>query len=157
MTRTIEARAIISASDKTGNVFDKIAAKFKGVEKSAKAIESIKAPKFSGDLFEELKRLSLSEKQLQGVRKSMSAFNQDLIATRPKFDHYARAHRDWADNQVRHWRAVKVATDEAHDAQQKFMRGGGPGGAAKAAAPWIGAGAVGYYGGRVRALRIREI
>jgi hypothetical protein len=43
MSKTIEARAVISAEDRTGNILDKIAAK-KGVEKSAKALEGIKAP-----------------------------------------------------------------------------------------------------------------
>jgi hypothetical protein len=36
-------KAVISAADKTGNVFDKIAAKLKGVEKKAKGLESIGA------------------------------------------------------------------------------------------------------------------
>jgi hypothetical protein len=50
MSRIIEAKAVISASDKTGNVFDKIASKLKGVEKSAKSLENVKAPKFTGEL-----------------------------------------------------------------------------------------------------------
>jgi hypothetical protein len=50
MSKIIEAKAVISAADKTGNVFDKIASKLKGVERSAKSLESVKAPKFTGDL-----------------------------------------------------------------------------------------------------------
>jgi hypothetical protein len=46
--RIIEAKAVISAADKTANVFDKIASKLKGVEKSARALESVKAPKLTG-------------------------------------------------------------------------------------------------------------
>jgi len=51
MSKVIEARAVISAADKTGNRFStKIAAKIKGVEKTAKAFQGIKAPpKFLGD------------------------------------------------------------------------------------------------------------
>jgi len=36
MSKIIEAKAVISAADKTGNVFDKLAANFKGIENSAK-------------------------------------------------------------------------------------------------------------------------
>jgi hypothetical protein len=50
MSKIIKAKALISAADKTGNVFDKIASKLKGVERSAKSLESVKAPKFTGDL-----------------------------------------------------------------------------------------------------------
>ncbi|MDR3401948.1 MAG: hypothetical protein P4L99_05550, partial [Chthoniobacter sp.] len=70
MSKTIDAKAVITAADKTGNTFDKIAAKLKGVEKTAEALGKVKAPTFGGDLFKELERLKLSEKELAGVRKS---------------------------------------------------------------------------------------
>ena len=41
--KTITATAVISAKDSTGSTFDKLAAKFRGVEKAGKALESIKA------------------------------------------------------------------------------------------------------------------
>ena len=49
MSKVITAEARISAKDSTGNVLDRIASKFKGLEKNAKALEGIKAPKFSGN------------------------------------------------------------------------------------------------------------
>jgi hypothetical protein len=49
MSKFIEAKAVINAADKTGNVFDKIASKLKGVDKSAKALGS-EGPKFTRDL-----------------------------------------------------------------------------------------------------------
>lgn len=42
MTKITDAKAVISAEDKTGKIFDQIAAKFKGVEKSAKALAKVK-------------------------------------------------------------------------------------------------------------------
>ena len=43
--KSIEARAVMSASDATGNVLDKIATKFKGLERNAKALEGLNWPK----------------------------------------------------------------------------------------------------------------
>jgi hypothetical protein len=49
MSRTIEAKAVISAADQTGSVFDKLAVKIKGVAKEVKARGAMKgAPKFAG-------------------------------------------------------------------------------------------------------------
>jgi hypothetical protein len=48
------------------------------LEKTAKALEGIKAPKFTGNLFEELKRLDIGEKNLQKVRKEMAALDAQM-------------------------------------------------------------------------------
>jgi hypothetical protein len=125
MTKIIEAKAVISAADKTGNVFDAIANKLKGVEKSAKAFEGIKAPKFSGDMMEELHRLQLTEKELQGVRKSYAAFDNQLKAMQPRVSHYMRAHEEFAGATVDRWREIKAATQEADEAHKKFFKGAG--------------------------------
>ena len=47
MVKTVEARAVISAVDKTGNVFDKLAQKFKGVEKNAEEPRKLRSDKKS--------------------------------------------------------------------------------------------------------------
>lgn len=146
MTKIVEAKAVISAADATGNVLDKIAQKFKGVEKSAKALEGIKAPKFTGDMFQELRRLNLSEKQLQGVRKEFEKFDSTLKSFRPRAANYFKAINEWQGNTVDHWRKVRVATDEAEAAQRRYLRSGA--GLMRAAGGFLGAGAVGYYGGR---------
>ena len=147
--KTITATAVISAKDSTGNVFDKIAQKFRGIEKTAKSMEAIRPLKFSGNMMEELKRLQLSEKQLQGVRKEYDRFHDSLKAQRPRTDHYFRAINDWQGKTVDHWRQVRIAADEAHAAQKRYLTGGGM---LKAAGGMLGAGlgvgALGYYGGR---------
>jgi len=91
MSRTIEAKAIISAADATGSVFDKIAAKIKGLEKNAKSLEGIKPPRFMGDFNAELQRLKLTEKELQGVRERRQAFMDALRRERPQAQQYFRA------------------------------------------------------------------
>ncbi|MGY3690834.1 hypothetical protein ACVIGA_000914 [Bradyrhizobium sp. USDA 3240] len=123
MSKIIEARAVISATDKTGSVFDKIAAKFKGVESSAKAFEGIKAPNFSGDMFKELERLKLTERQLQNVRKEFAAFHDQLKSGPIRAAHYMRAVDDWKGKTVNHWREVRARTEEAEAARKKYFDG----------------------------------
>jgi hypothetical protein len=146
MSKIIEAKAVISATDKTGNVFDKVAAKIKGVEKSAKSFEGIKAPKFVGDLNTELMRLKLSERELQNVRKSFGNLDAQLKQTPIRAAHYFRAMDDWKDKTVAHWREVKANAEAAEKAQQRFYRGGA--GAARFAAHAIGIGGGAYAAGR---------
>lgn len=125
MSRTITAEAKITAKDATGNVFDKLAAKFKGIEKNAKALEGIKPTKFAGNLYDELHRLKLSERELQGVRRSFAALDQQLKATMPRASHYIRAVEEWKGKTVEHWRAVKSGVDEAEKSHAKFYKTAG--------------------------------
>src|SRR5258707_1220256 len=77
--KTITATAVISAADKTGSVFDKIAAKIKGVEKSAKAFEGMKGPqKFVGDFGAALDKLKATEREMAHIRKSWQNFDQAM-------------------------------------------------------------------------------
>lgn len=121
--KTIQAKAIISAADATGGVFDKIAQKIKGVEKTAKSLGNIQAPKFTGNMMEELRRLKLTEKELQGVRGSLANYDAALRAARPSFGQFVRAHQDFATKTVSHWRQVKAGIDEAAVAQKRFEAG----------------------------------
>lgn len=125
MSKIISAEARISAKDNTGNVFDQIAKKFKGIEKNAKALEGIKAPKFTGDLYEELKRLKLSEKELQGVRKEFDKFHSALKSEPLRAAHYFRAVDDWKGKTVGHWREVKASVDEAEKSHARFFKSAG--------------------------------
>lgn len=120
MSRTIEAKAIISAADKTGNVFDRLAQKIKGVEKNAKALEGIKAPRFVGDFNKELERLKLTEKELQGVRERRQKFMDALRAERPRAAHFFRADAEWVDREVNHWRKLKANIDGAAVAHRRW-------------------------------------
>lgn len=145
MSRVIEAKAIISAADKTGNVLDKIASKFKGLEKNAKAIGDIKTPKFFGNFTDELRRLGVAEKDMQKIRREMALFDQQLRGGTfgpMRASSYFRALDDWKSKTVAHWREVKAATEDAHKANKQYFAGGGIG----AAARW-GLGAFGAVGG----------
>ncbi|RXG92285.1 hypothetical protein [Bradyrhizobium vignae] len=125
MSKIIEAKAVISAVDKTGAVLDQIAKKFKGVEKAGKALENVKAPKFTGDLYKELERLKLSEKELAGVRKEFDRFHDTLKAGPIRASNYFRAIDEWKGKTVDHWRNVKAAVDETDKAHQKFFKRAG--------------------------------
>jgi hypothetical protein len=46
-----KSSAVVSATDKTGAVFDKLAQAFKGIEKAG--LEAVKVPKFTGDLYKD--------------------------------------------------------------------------------------------------------
>ncbi|MGC2782161.1 MAG: hypothetical protein WA418_41660, partial [Bradyrhizobium sp.] len=72
-------------------------------------------------MFKELERLKLSEKELQGVRKSYAAFNDQLKAGPVRAAHYFRALDDWKDNEVHRWREMKSAVDETGKAHDKFF------------------------------------
>lgn len=120
MSRTVEAKAVISAADRTGNVFDKLAQKIKGVEKNAKALGNIKPPRFMGDFNAELQRLKLTEKELHGVRDRRQAFMDALRRERPRAEHYFRAQNDWMDREVAHWRKLKSGIDEAAVAHKRW-------------------------------------
>ncbi|WP_315705059.1 MULTISPECIES: hypothetical protein [unclassified Bradyrhizobium] len=122
MAKIIEAKAVISAQDKTGNVFDSIAKKFKGVAKDAKALADIKPPKLSGDFFEgELKRLKLTQRELRGVQKEFKALDKSIRDVGPMHPaHYMREIDRWRGRTLAHWREVKTATEEAHKVQEKF-------------------------------------
>ena len=125
MSRIIEAKAVVSAADKTGQVLENIAKKFKGVEKAGKALEGIKPPKFAGDLYKELERLKLSEKELAGVRKEFDRFHNTLKAGPVRAANYFRAIDEWKGKTVDHWRNVKAAVDETDKAHQKFFKRAG--------------------------------
>jgi hypothetical protein len=123
MARIIEAKAVISAADKTGNVLDKIAAKFKGVEKNAKAFSEIKPPKLSGDFFEkELNRLKLTQRELRGVQKEFAALDKTLRSGGQQPPHYMREVDRWRGKTLQHWRDVKTATEDATKAHEKFAK-----------------------------------
>ncbi|WP_156434722.1 hypothetical protein [Bradyrhizobium lablabi] len=150
MSKVIEARAIVSATDSTGNTLDKIASKFKHLEKTAKAVESIKPLKFTGNLMDELKRLGLAEKDLQKVRREMHLFDAQLKSGGPvRASAYFRAMDDWKSKTVAHWRAVKIEADAATAAQARFASASAkimP--VVRSAAGWLGGGYAGYRGAR---------
>jgi hypothetical protein len=127
MSKTIEARAVISAQDKTGSVFDRLAQKFRGVEKEARALSGIKPLRFTGNLEEELRRLKLTERELQSVRKAQSALQSQLLAdpVGRRASNYFRALDDWKSRTVNHWREVKANVDETEKSHRRFFASAG--------------------------------
>ncbi|WP_454626957.1 hypothetical protein [Bradyrhizobium cenepequi] len=144
MSRIIEAKAVISAADKTGNVLDKVAAKFKGLEKTAKSIGSITPLSNVGTLFPGLRELGVAERDLMKVRREYAAFQNQVRSTGAGFATQMRLVGDWEKKQLTHWRNLKVASEDAQVAQAKYLRSHG-GGLANAAR-W-GLGAFGAIGG----------
>jgi hypothetical protein len=127
MSRIIEAKAVISAADKTGNVFDKIAAKIKGVEKSAKAFEGMKAPgKFVGDFSAALDKLKATEREMQQIRKSWQNFDQALKSGGPmRASRYLDAVDMWKTKTLGALRQVKAGYNETDRHQDRFFRKAG--------------------------------
>lgn len=121
-TKTIEAKAVISAQDKTGAVFDNLAKKFKGVAKDAKALADIKPPKLSGDFFEkELSRLKLTQREMAGVQREFQALHKSISAIGPVHPaQYMKQIDDWRGRTITHWRDVKARIEEAHSAHEKY-------------------------------------
>src|SRR5258706_9312090 len=104
MTKIIEAKAIISAEDKTGKVFDSIAKKIGGMTKAANAFAGIKAPQSGGggllglgqkgwgEHFQKsVDALNLSGRQLGKVQKDWENFHSAMAQGPVRFASYARA------------------------------------------------------------------
>jgi hypothetical protein len=120
--KTIEARALISAKDATGAVFDNLAKKFKGVAKDAKAFADIKPPKLSGDFFEkELNRLKLTQREMAAVQRDFKALHRTMMDAGPQHPaRYMKQMDDWRGRTIQHWREVKTVTEEAGKAHDKY-------------------------------------
>lgn len=117
----IEARAIISATDKTGGVFDKIAGKFKDISKSAKALGAVKPIGFSGDFGAELAKLKLTGKEIDAVRHAWQNFDKSMKSGGPvRASAYFRMVGEWKTKTINDLRAVREAMEETRRAQDKL-------------------------------------
>ncbi|KRR11292.1 hypothetical protein CQ12_05550 [Bradyrhizobium jicamae] len=90
-------------------------------------MEGIKPLKFTGNIENELRRLKLTERELQGVRKAQAALDAQLKAdpVGRRASMYFRAMDDWKNRTVAHWREVKAGVDEADKAHKKFFAAAG--------------------------------
>ena len=162
----IEARAVISADDKTGGVFAKIAGKFKEIATSAKALEQIKPSVggWGGSFQKEVDRLKVSSRDLDIVRRSWENFNNAL---RPngqtmRASTYFGALTDWKRQTLADLRQVRGAMEQTESVRAKLFRGAA--GGARLAAGALGVGSAVYgaqRGGRAvvmsAATRQREL
>ncbi|QOZ09544.1 hypothetical protein [Bradyrhizobium sp. CCBAU 51765] len=130
MSKIIEARAILSASDKTGDTFDKLASKFRNVEKTAKALEGVRFSGMGDDLEKQLRRLRVAEKDIAAISKEYGNFYEKVFAgprdRRPSimFDpnsQHNRMLRQWRTQVVGHYQAIADAQDDATKSGRRFF------------------------------------
>jgi hypothetical protein len=137
MSRVIEAKAIISASDQTGNVFDRIAQKIKGVEKAAKSFGNL--PPFfakqlgTGSAFgfdKEIQRLASSAKEFEAIRrsieKSFASFGNALWKNGPVSAAKALGGiKMWEQGTLNSLRRMQSGYDGMERVHQRFFRSAG--------------------------------
>jgi hypothetical protein len=146
---TIEARAVISAQDKTGGTFQKIAGQFKEIAKSAKALNDIKPVKGVGlGLSDEtIAKFKLTQKQIDQVRRSYESFVTTLRSGGPvKASRYFEAMDIWTSKTLADLRKVRSAMEETERRQSRMFKG--VAGGARFAAGAIGVGGAAYLANR---------
>ncbi|MDA9465337.1 hypothetical protein [Bradyrhizobium sp. CCBAU 53415] len=130
MSKVITATAVISAKDSTGNTFDKLASKFKSVEKTAKALEGVRFSGMGDDLEKQLRRLRVAEKDIAAISKEYGNFYEKVFAgprdRRPSimFDpnsQHNRMLRQWRTQVVGHYQAIADAQDDAEKSGKRFF------------------------------------
>lgn len=133
MSRVIEARAVISAADKTGNVFDRVAAKIKGIEKVAKSFGNmpnfVKSNLGTGSTFgfgEEIKKLAASAKEFEAIRRSIersyAGFTNQLFKNGPMNAAKSLGAIDlWQKKTLASLRAVQGGYDGVTESHKKFF------------------------------------
>ena len=140
----IQARAVISATDKTGGVFEKIAGKFKSISDSASAMGKIKPIQSWGNRFQkDVDALKASGKEIDTVRKSWESFNTALQSGgKLKSSSMRAALGEWKTQTLSDLRLVRASVAETERAQSKLFKGAGRG--VGLAAKIAGVGGAGY-------------
>ena len=130
MAKIIEAKAVISAQDSTGNVFDRLAAKIRGVEKAAKSFEGIKPlnkTMFGGmDIEKQFASLKLTSREIQAVQKSWENFQRALSRGGPMGAAKALGALEmWKSKTLASLRQVREGYDQVGHAHKRFFQGAG--------------------------------
>ncbi|QDM27002.1 hypothetical protein FNL56_13430 [Tardiphaga sp. vice304] len=125
MAKIIEAKAVISAEDKTGAVFDKIAKKIDGIAKSGKASKSIdaiaKSMERARTQMEAIDRFSNSRGSFDAAQKRLRAAQAAVEAHKAAMSSIAAPNRAAAEGeQKRLARAVDQAT-RAYESQKSAV------------------------------------
>lgn len=123
MAKTIEARAVISAADRTGAAFQNVANKIKGVAQSAKALEKVR-PMFGwGETFQrEMDRLKLAPREIDAVRRSWE--NMQRSMTRSSASGYFGGIERWKNHTLSSLRAVRAEQDAVARSHRGMLRSG---------------------------------
>lgn len=112
MARVLEARAVISATDKTGATFSNIAAKMKGLERAASSLRGGKAPLWGDRFQKDIDRLRLSERDLDRVRASWDRLHATMRGGGPiRAADWVAAQERWKASTLTGLRAVRGEMD----------------------------------------------
>ncbi len=144
MTKIIEAKAVISAEDKTGKVFDSIAKKINGVAKAATAFQGIKPPQggaggllslgqkgWGAQFQKDIDAMHLSSRQLAKVQQNWEGFHSAMSKGPVRFANYVRAIDDWKKSTLSGLKEVQVGMEE-HERRRKRFFGAMSGGMMRA-------------------------
>jgi hypothetical protein len=135
MSKVIEARAIISATDNTGTVFDRIAKKINGMTTAATAFQGIKAPQGGGGLIglgqkgwgaqfqKEIDTMALSSRQLGKVRRDWEDFHGAMAKGPVRFANYTRAIDEWKNSTLSNLKEVHAGMAEHEKRRKRFFDG----------------------------------
>lgn len=149
MMGIIEARAVISATDKTGGVFDKIAGKFKEIAGTAKSLSDIKPLKGMSDasFARSLRDLKATSREMEIINRSARDFNAALKAGGPmKASKYFDSLSFWREKTIGNLRAVRAEMERTEAIHRRFS---GPiGNGARMAVGALGVGSAAYLANR---------
>lgn len=136
MARIIEARAVISAQDKTGAVFDSIAKKINGAARAATAFAGVKPPQAAGkgliglgqqgwgqSFQKQIDAMALSTRQLSRVQKDWENFHAALAKGPVRFASYTRALDDWKTSTLSNLQQVSAKMQAHERRRQRFFSG----------------------------------
>jgi hypothetical protein len=134
MTKIIEAKAVISAEDKTGAVFDNIAKKISGMTKVANTFAGIKAPQgglmglgaagWGAKFQKDIEALRISSRELAGIQKNWQNFNSAMGRNGPvRAANYFRAMDDWKNTTLSNLREVRLGMTETEKVHKRFYGG----------------------------------
>lgn len=145
----IEARAVISATDKTGGVFAKIAGKFKEIAGSAKSLSDIRPLKGMSDasFTRSLRDLKATAREMEVINRSARDFNAALKAGGPmKASKYFDSLSFWREKTIGNLRAVRAEMERNEAIRRRFA---GPiANGARMAVGALGVGSAAYLANR---------
>lgn len=150
MAKDIEARAVISAIDKTGNTFAKVAGKFKEISAAAKAFEKNPFTKLGlgENLAKQLSGIKLHRGELDGIMKEYRRFDDILKSSGVGAHKYLTAHKQFASEITAQMRALRGEYQKADAAQERFVRRSRMAPTARFVGTAVGVGSAAYVANR---------
>lgn len=125
----IEARAVISATDKASAVFQKLAGSFKDIRNSAKSLEGVKPLKgiSLSQYASELRHLKATRAEIDALNRSYVQFDNALKSGGPmRPSRYFGAISVWREHMVNNLRAVRTEMDRVEARKKRLWTAMGP-------------------------------